>query len=112
MSIDIHCKRSCGARQGALMLLDIETLPLMIGAKDKGRNRMPAQQSITVVEQLQDAVRGSGLSLHELGRRTGVSEGQLSRFLRGQRTLTLPAAARVCSYLGLALSRRRTRAAG
>ena len=61
------------------------------------------QQSLPVVHQLQGAIRASGLSLNELGRRTGVSEGQLSRFLRGDRTLTLPAAARLCLYFGLEL---------
>ena len=61
------------------------------------------QQPLPVVHQLQNAIRASGLSLNELGRRTGVSEGQLSRFLRGDRTLTLPAAARVCLYFGLEL---------
>src|SRR6476660_4473075 len=67
---------------------------------------MPAKQpALPVVHQLQDAIRASGLSLNELGRRTGVSEGQLSRFLRGDRTLTLPAAAKVCLYLGLELCR-------
>jgi transcriptional regulator with XRE-family HTH domain len=68
------------------------------------RVRMPADsQSLPLVLQLQDAIRASGLSLHELGRRTGVSEGQLSRFLRGDRTMTLPAAAKVCRYFGLIL---------
>ena len=62
------------------------------------------QQPLPVVHQLQNAIRASGLSLNELGRRTGVSEGQLSRFLRGDRTLTLPAAARVCLYFGLELA--------
>jgi transcriptional regulator with XRE-family HTH domain len=59
-----------------------------------------------LVAQLRDVIRASGLSLNELGRRTGVSEGQLSRFLRGDRTLTLPAAARVCQYLGMELCGR------
>jgi transcriptional regulator with XRE-family HTH domain len=60
---------------------------------------------LPLVAQLQDAIRASGLSLNELGRRTGVSEGQLSRFLRGDRTLTLPAAAKVCLYFNLTLCR-------
>jgi transcriptional regulator with XRE-family HTH domain len=58
---------------------------------------------LPVVRQLQDAIRASGLSLQELGRRAGVSQGQLSRFLRGDRTLTLPAAARLCLYFRLGL---------
>lgn len=39
----------------------------------------------------------------ELGRRAGVSQPQLSRFVSGERTLTLPAAAKVCETLGLRL---------
>ncbi len=76
-------------------------------------------ERLPVVRQLQDAVRGCGLSLHELARRTGVSQGQLSRFLRGDRTLTLPAAAQLCLYLKLGLyhdedqaGRQRRRRAG
>jgi hypothetical protein len=44
--------------------------------------------------QLQTCIRTNAISLNELGRRAGVTEEQLSRFLRGDRTLTLPAAAR------------------
>jgi transcriptional regulator with XRE-family HTH domain len=62
---------------------------------------------LPLVAQLRQAIRESGLSLNEIGRRTGVSQGQLSRFLRGDRTLTLPAAARVCVYFGLELCRPR-----
>jgi transcriptional regulator with XRE-family HTH domain len=62
---------------------------------------------LPLVTQLQQAIRASGLSLNEIGRRTGVSQGQLSRFLRGDRTLTLPAAARVCVYFGLELCNRK-----
>src|SRR5262249_38780981 len=39
----------------------------------------------------------------QLGRRAGVSQPHLSRFLRGQRTPTLPAAAKVCEVLKLRL---------
>jgi transcriptional regulator with XRE-family HTH domain len=70
------------------------------------------QQPLPVVHQLRDAIRASGVSLNELGRRTGVSEGQLSRFLRGDRTLTLPAAARVCLYFGLELCPQGERSTG
>jgi transcriptional regulator with XRE-family HTH domain len=56
-----------------------------------------------LVEQIREAVRQSGLSLKELGKRCGVDHGRLSRFLRSERTLTLPAAASVCETLGLRL---------
>jgi transcriptional regulator with XRE-family HTH domain len=57
-----------------------------------------------MVETIRRAVAECGLSLNELGRQTGVNQGQLSRFMRGERTLTLPAAARVCAALGLRLT--------
>jgi transcriptional regulator with XRE-family HTH domain len=56
-----------------------------------------------IIGQLREAVSGSGLSLSEIARRAGLSEGQLSRFMRSERTLTLPAAAKVCTVLGLQL---------
>jgi transcriptional regulator with XRE-family HTH domain len=57
-----------------------------------------------MVETIRRAVAECGLSLNELGRRTDVNQAQLSRFMRGERTLTLPAAARVCAALGLRLT--------
>lgn len=40
-------------------------------------------------EQLREAIRASEISLKELARRTGVDDGVLSRFMRGERSLTL-----------------------
>jgi transcriptional regulator with XRE-family HTH domain len=59
----------------------------------------------SLVEELRQAVQGSGLSLNEIERRCGVSHAVLSRFLRGERTLTLPLAAKLCEALGLHLCR-------
>jgi len=72
----------------------------------------PKKQPLALVAQLRDSIRASDLSLQELGRRTGVSQGQLSRFVRGERTLTLPAAAKVCEFFGLALCRAGERSPG
>ena len=58
---------------------------------------------LLLVARLREAIRGCGLSLNELGRKAGVSQPQLSRFLNGERTLTLPAAAKVCEARGLRL---------
>jgi plasmid maintenance system antidote protein VapI len=57
-----------------------------------------------LVDQVRQAIAGSGLSLNQLAKATGVHQAQLSRFMRGERTLTLTAAARLCTYLGLHLS--------
>lgn len=56
-----------------------------------------------MIVQIREAIRASGMSLGALARASGVSQPQLSRFQSGQRTLTLPAAARVCEALGLRL---------
>ena len=87
------------------MLLDIGYLASIMSVR-RGARMPTKQHPLPVVYQLQNAIRTSGLSLNELGRRIGVSEGQLSRFLHGDRTLTLPAAARVCQYFGLELCRQ------
>jgi transcriptional regulator with XRE-family HTH domain len=57
-------------------------------------------------KQISQAIRASGLSLKELGRASGVDAGQLSRFLRGHRSMHLPAASKVCKALGLELVQR------
>jgi plasmid maintenance system antidote protein VapI len=57
-----------------------------------------------LADQLRQAIASCGKSLNQLAKRTGVHQAQLSRFLRAERTLTLPAAARLCAYLGLQLT--------
>jgi plasmid maintenance system antidote protein VapI len=61
------------------------------------------KQLADLEEQLRDALVQTGLSMNELARRSGVSQPILSRFVRGDRSLTLPVAARLCSMLGLRL---------
>lgn len=53
---------------------------------------------------LRRAIAEAGVSLNQLGREAGVDPAQLSRFVRGTRTLTLKAAAKVCARLGLRLT--------
>ncbi len=57
-----------------------------------------------LIEQIQTAIRRSGLSLNQIGRESGVAVPQLSRFMRGERTLTLPAAEKLCRALRLGLA--------
>jgi ribosome-binding protein aMBF1 (putative translation factor) len=56
-----------------------------------------------LARQLRQAILDSGLSLYELSRRSTVHSAMLSRFMRNERTLTLPAASRICDVLGLHL---------
>jgi transcriptional regulator with XRE-family HTH domain len=64
----------------------------------------PATEEPGLVEQLREAIRASGESLNHLGKRTGVGPDRLSRFLRGERDLTLTAAEKLCFALGLRLA--------
>ena len=50
---------------------------------------------------LQNAVKDSGLSLNQVAKDSGVSQGQLSRFVRGERMLSLVSAAKLFDYFGL-----------
>lgn len=57
-----------------------------------------------LADQLRQAISNSGMSLNGLARETGVHPAQLSRFLREERTLTLPAVSKLCAFLGLRLT--------
>jgi transcriptional regulator with XRE-family HTH domain len=62
-------------------------------------------QEPTMVRDIKQAIQDSGLTLLELANRSGVHHSAIGRFLSGERTLTLPAAAKVCEALGLKLVR-------
>jgi transcriptional regulator with XRE-family HTH domain len=71
----------------------------MSAGKKKGQS--------TVTETLKEEIRVSGRNLTQLARDSGVSAGQLSRFLNGKRMLTGEAIDKLCSALGLRLARER-----
>jgi transcriptional regulator with XRE-family HTH domain len=56
-----------------------------------------------LTEQVRRAIRDSGLSLYALQRLTGVQPSATSRFLRGQRTITLETLDALADVLGLSL---------
>lgn len=58
---------------------------------------------------LRAAIQVSGLSLGELERRAGVDRASLSRFLRGERGLTLDTVDLLAPVLGLRLRARKPR---
>lgn len=65
---------------------------------------------VTVLrEALADTIRETGVSARGIAAATGLDVAQLSRFARGERTLTLPAAAALAEYLGCELVRRKPR---
>ena len=55
-------------------------------------------------ERLRGAIRRSGLSQNEIGRRAGIDPGIVNRFLHGTRGLTLATAEKVAAALGLKLT--------
>jgi len=56
---------------------------------------------MNVTEAIRAAIRADGRSLHKLGADTGVSKGVLSRFMRGERAITVTLADRIIRGLGL-----------
>ena len=56
-----------------------------------------------IEKKLREAIVKSKMSRYKISQLSGVSEGQLSLFVNGQRTLTLPVAAKLAKVLGLEL---------
>lgn len=67
-----------------------------------GRRRHAAETPSMII-QIRNAVRSSGRSLAELSESCGLHHGQLSRFMRDERGLSLESAARLCEHLGIRL---------
>jgi len=77
------------------------TISIAGGKLGRMKKRMDLEQ------RLKKAVLDSGLSRYELAKRSGLSQAQLSYFVNGKRSLTLPAAARLADALGLELGPKR-----
>ena len=56
-----------------------------------------------IEKQLIQAIRESGLSINGLANLSGVDRAMISRLMSGQRSLTLPSAAKLAKVLGLEL---------
>ena len=69
---------------------------------------MPTKQPPTRIDEgLRWYLQNCGLSLSEVERQSGVSNSQLSRFVRSERNLNLENAASPAEHLGLKLVKRR-----
>jgi transcriptional regulator with XRE-family HTH domain len=55
----------------------------------------------TVAEQLKVAIEQSGKTRYRISQECGISESVLSRFVRGERELTVASVERLCAALGL-----------
>jgi transcriptional regulator with XRE-family HTH domain len=60
----------------------------------------------TITEQLRASIRKSGLLQEQIAEATGVSQGVLSRFIRGERSINLTTAEKLAEYFELELCER------
>jgi hypothetical protein len=57
-----------------------------------------------LADAIRKVIRDSGVSIHALGALSAVDKGILSRFLRGERTMTVETAGRVLNALGCTIA--------
>lgn len=62
---------------------------------------MPKKQSKPMSERLKDAIMKSGTSRYRIAQDTGIAESALSRFISGERGLSMEAIDQLLEYLGL-----------
>jgi plasmid maintenance system antidote protein VapI len=62
-----------------------------------------------IEKQLKQAIMKSKMSRYRIAKKAGLTESQLSYFVRGKRSLTLPAAAKLAKVLGLELTEKKAR---
>ena len=67
------------------------------------------QKTPYLERELRRAIERTGLSQNKLAEVSGVSQTVISRFLRGERTLTLPIASKLVEVLGLELRPKRSK---
>jgi len=58
---------------------------------------------IDIENQLKQAIKESKMSRYKIAKESGLSESQLSYFVNGKRSVTLPTAAKLAEVLGLEL---------
>ena len=67
--------------------------------------QIAAEKAMAMSDVVRQAIEASGLSLAELERRAGLSPAQLSRFVRGERTITLESVEKLAEVLRLRMVR-------
>jgi transcriptional regulator with XRE-family HTH domain len=60
-----------------------------------------------VIRQLRNAIKASGESQRAIAEATGIDQGNLNRFVRGERSLSVENFAKLCAHLRLTLGRAR-----
>jgi len=62
-----------------------------------------------IEQKLREAIIRSELSRYRISKLSGVGEAQLSLFVNGKRTLTLPIAAKIADVLGFELLQKKSK---
>ena len=70
---------------------------------------MPKRRPKMLSDQLREAIRNAGCSCYRISRETGVDAGVLSKFLSGERGVSLGSADLLCEFLDLEITKRRRR---
>jgi hypothetical protein len=99
----------CRAPTGRVNVSDLTigwnmVLDKMATISDDGH--MAKQQSPKVSDQLRRIIADCGLSRYEISKRTGIDEATLSRFMYGERGLSMKALDRLGDSLGLTVKMR------
>jgi DNA-binding phage protein len=63
-----------------------------------------------ITERIQEAIRSGGMSRYAISKATGINQGLLCRFLKGQSSLSFKTADKVLDALGLEVVIRPRRA--
>ncbi len=59
----------------------------------------------TFPEQLRREINRSGMSLYAIAKATGIQKSQMSRFMSGERGLSIEGIEKVCTLIGLRLTK-------
>jgi antitoxin component HigA of HigAB toxin-antitoxin module len=71
------------------------------------KEQVEAEQMGSMTDVVRRAIEASGLTPAEIGRQAGISKSQLSRFMRGERSMTLETADKLAKVLRLRMVRGR-----
>ena len=64
-------------------------------------------KKLKLSDQLRDAIRNAGCSRYEICRQTGIDQSVLSKFMSGERGVSLTTVDMLCEFLKVDLTKRR-----
>lgn len=73
---------------------------------------MPKKKRVSLSDELRQAVERSGLSRYAIWQQAGIDQGSMSKFMAGERGLTLESIDKLAELLGLHIVAERRRPKG